>query len=84
MMGTAALGMPAVPCWHMAPDERVRMHACVQRDPAEAPLTGCVVDVGEGTTHVVPVVDGYVLGGAAASMPLAGREVSTMVQHMLR
>ena len=35
-------------------------------------------------THVIPVVDGYVLAGAVRSMPLAGRDVTNFVQQMLR
>lgn len=27
-------------------------------------LTGVVVDSGDGCTHVIPVVDGYVIGSA--------------------
>ncbi|PNW72245.1 hypothetical protein CHLRE_16g676050v5 [Chlamydomonas reinhardtii] len=49
-----------------------------------AHLTGTVVDVGEGVTHIIPVVDGYVLGGAIKSLPVAGRAVTGFVQQMLR
>ncbi|GFR48843.1 hypothetical protein Agub_g10796, partial [Astrephomene gubernaculifera] len=47
-------------------------------------LTGTVVDVGEGVTHIIPVVDGFVLGGAIKSLPLAGRAVTGFVQQMTR
>ncbi len=43
-----------------------------------------MVDVGEGATTVIPVVDGYVLGGAVRSLPAAGRAVTAVVQQMMR
>ncbi|KXZ55585.1 hypothetical protein GPECTOR_2g1135 [Gonium pectorale] len=52
--------------------------------PASSHLTGTVVDVGEGVTHIIPVVDGFVLGGAIRSLPVAGRAVTGFVQQMLR
>jgi actin-related protein 3 len=36
-------------------------------------LTGTVIDSGDGVTHVVPVVDGYVIGSSIKSIPIAGR-----------
>jgi actin-related protein len=47
-------------------------------------LTGVVVDVGEGTTSVVPVVDGYVVRAGVRSMPLGGRDVTNAVMSALR
>lgn len=49
-----------------------------------APLTGVVVDAGDGVTHVVPVVDGYVIGSAIRSIPIAGRDVTAFVQQLMR
>lgn len=37
------------------------------------PLTGVVVDSGHGCTHIIPVVDGYVISSAIRTMPLAVR-----------
>lgn len=47
-------------------------------------LTGTVIDSGDGCTHVVPVVDGYVVGSAIKSIPIAGKDVSMFVQQLLR
>lgn len=49
-----------------------------------AALTGVVVDVGEGTTSVVPIVDGYVVRAGVRSMPLGGRDVTSAVLGALR
>ena len=47
-------------------------------------LTGVVVDSGDGCTHVIPVVDGFVIGSSIRSVPLAGRDVTQHVQQLLR
>lgn len=47
-------------------------------------LTGIVVDAGEGTTHAIPVVDGYVLGANIKSMPIAGRDITAIIQQLIR
>mmetsp|Transcript_19254 Transcript_19254/g.53706 ORF Transcript_19254/g.53706 Transcript_19254/m.53706 type:complete len:402 (+) Transcript_19254:204-1409(+) len=47
-------------------------------------LTGTVVDSGDGVTHVVPVVDGYVASSCVRSMPIAGASVTAQVQKLLR
>lgn len=47
-------------------------------------LTGTVIDSGDGVTHVIPVVEGYVIGSAIKSIPIAGRDITHLVQHILR
>ena len=47
-------------------------------------LTGTVIDIGDGVTHVIPVSDGYVLGSSIKSVPLAGRDLTTFVQCLMR
>ena len=47
-------------------------------------MTGVVVDVGDGATHVVPVADGYVIGGSIKSIPIAGKDVTLFIQQLLR
>jgi len=47
-------------------------------------LTGTVVDSGDGVTHIIPVVDGYVIGSSIKHVPVAGRDVTTYVQQWLR
>ena len=47
-------------------------------------LTGTVIDIGDGVTHVIPVVDGYVVGSNIRSVPLAGKDITLFIQQMLR
>lgn len=47
-------------------------------------LTGCVIDSGDGVTHVVPVAEGYVIGTSIRHIPVAGRDVSEFVQQNLK
>lgn len=47
-------------------------------------LTGTVIDSGDGVTHVIPVVDGFVIGSAIQSIPIAGKEVTFYIQSLLR
>lgn len=50
----------------------------------KAHLTGTVIDSGDGVTHVIPVVDGYVIGSCIKHIPLAGRDVTNFVLQQLR
>ena len=43
---------------------------------AEGHHTGCVLDSGDGVTHVIPVVDGQVLQHNIEKLQLAGRTVT--------
>ena len=47
-------------------------------------LTGTVVDSGDGVTHVIPVADGYVIGSCIRHIPLAGRDITSFIQKMMR
>lgn len=47
-------------------------------------VTGTVIDSGDGVTHVIPVVEGYVIGSCIKHIPLAGRDVTNYVVQMLR
>uniref|UniRef100_A0A2N9I6A7 Actin-related protein 3 n=1 Tax=Fagus sylvatica TaxID=28930 RepID=A0A2N9I6A7_FAGSY len=47
-------------------------------------MTGVVVDVGDGATHVVPVADGYVIGSSIKSIPISGKDVTLFVQQLMR
>ncbi|KAJ8548335.1 hypothetical protein K7X08_030804 [Anisodus acutangulus] len=47
-------------------------------------MTGVVVDVGDGATHVVPIADGYVIGSSIKSIPIAGRDVTLFIQQFMR
>jgi len=50
----------------------------------QGPLTGTVIDSGDGVTHVIPVVEGYVIGSCIKHIPLAGRDVTNFVVQWLR
>lgn len=39
-------------------------------------LTGTVIDSGDGVTHVIPVVEGYVIGSCIKHIPLAGSDIT--------
>lgn len=47
-------------------------------------MTGVVVDVGDGATHVVPVAEGYVIGSSIKSLPISGKDVTLFVQQLMR
>src|SRR3954468_9963368 len=47
-------------------------------------LTGTVIDSGDGVTHVIPVVEGYVIGSCIKHIPLAGSDITKFVLQQLR
>ncbi|XP_074557548.1 actin-related protein 3-like [Curcuma longa] len=47
-------------------------------------MTGVVVDIGDGATHVVPVVDGYIIGSSIKSFPISGNDVTQIVLQLLQ
>jgi len=47
-------------------------------------VTGTVIDSGDGVTHIIPVVEGYVIGSCIKHIPLAGRDVTNFVLQQLR
>ncbi|EEB06226.1 actin-like protein Arp3 [Schizosaccharomyces japonicus yFS275] len=51
---------------------------------ADRSLTGTVIDSGDGVTHIIPVVEGYVIGSSIKTMPIAGRDITYFVQSLLR
>jgi actin-related protein 3 len=54
------------------------------KDVSQRSLTGTVIDSGDGVTHVIPVAEGYVIGSCIQHIPLAGRDITTFVQQLLR
>lgn len=48
------------------------------------PLTGTVIDSGDGVTHVIAVAEGYVIGSSIKHIPIAGRDITSFIQNMLR
>jgi actin-related protein 3 len=49
-----------------------------------ASVTGTVIDSGDGVTHIIPVVEGYVIGSCIKHIPLAGRNVTNFMIQTLR
>jgi len=49
-----------------------------------ASVTGTVIDSGDGVTHIIPVVEGYVIGSCIKHIPLAGRDVTNFMIQTLR
>jgi len=47
-------------------------------------VTGTVIDSGDGVTHIIPVVEGYVIGSCIKHVPLAGRNVNDFIVQQLR
>jgi len=43
-----------------------------------------VLDSGDGVTHVIPVYEGYSLAHSCERMDLAGRDVTSYLQTLLR
>ncbi|XP_024946714.1 actin-related protein 3 isoform X2 [Cephus cinctus] len=50
----------------------------------DRPLTGIVIDSGDGVTHVIPMADGYVIGSCIKHIPIAGRDITYFIQSLLR
>eukprot|EP00479_Gromia_sphaerica_P013630 TRINITY_DN76_c0_g1_i6.p1 TRINITY_DN76_c0_g1~~TRINITY_DN76_c0_g1_i6.p1 ORF type:complete len:367 (-),score=92.57 TRINITY_DN76_c0_g1_i6:207-1307(-) len=47
-------------------------------------LSGTVIDSGDGVTHIIPVVDGYVIGSCIKHIPLAGSDITKFILQVLR
>lgn len=43
-----------------------------------------MIDSGDGVTHVIPVADGFVIGSAIKSVPIAGKDLTLFVQQLMR
>jgi len=55
-----------------------------KKKAAKSAVTGTVIDSGDGVTHVIPVVEGYVIGSCIKHIPLAGRDITNFVIDTLR
>jgi len=47
-------------------------------------LTGTVIDSGDGVTHVIPMAEGYVIGSCIKHIPIAGRDLTSFLQQLIR
>jgi actin-related protein 2 len=50
---------------------------------AQGILTGVVVDIGDGVTHICPVIDGYCLQNSIARLNIAGRDITRYLIRLL-
>lgn len=50
---------------------------------AQGILTGVVVDIGDGVTHVCPVIDGFCLQNSIARLNIAGRDITRYLIRLL-
>lgn len=74
-----------VPGLYIAVQAVLALAAAWSSQPKESrTLTGTVIDSGDGVTHVIPVVDGYVVGSCIKHIPIAGRDITSFIQHLLR
>jgi len=47
-------------------------------------LNGCVLDIGDGVAHVIPVCDNYCVTSNIKSMPIAGSNITEFLLKTLR
>eukprot|EP01147_Barroeca_monosierra_P007436 gene7436-9784_t len=73
-----------VPGLYIAVQAVLALAASWTSKKAERTLTGCVIDSGDGVTHVIPVAEGYVIGSCIKHIPIAGRDITYFVQQLLR
>ena len=51
---------------------------------ASGRTTGVVVDAGEGTTHAVPIFEGFAVPSTTQKMNLSGKDLTDYLRQLLR
>ena len=46
--------------------------------------TGTVLDSGDGVTHIIPIVEGFVINSCIKHIPLAGSNMTNFTANMIR
>ena len=54
-----------------------------QEEMRSSDLTGTVIDIGDGVTHIVPVSDSYVIASCIKHIPLAGSNITSFIEKMI-
>ena len=76
--GSGAGGMQEMEHW------QVEIIDDVDNNDKNNTFSGVVIDSGDGVTHVIPVAEGYVIGSCIKHIPIAGRDITSFIQQLLR
>ena len=73
-----------VPYLYIGMQAMLALAAAWSNKNSDRSLTGCVVDSGDGVTHVIPVVHGFAISNAIQHVPIAGREMTQFIADLLK